>query len=240
LSEVGRTTSAIDDAPTPNAATAEVAARGSDRVKAVRPSVDGSDDEQEVTTLVPARPSPAAPPRPLYDARQSWPVMAVALILSVTAGLIAGFYLLGARQSVETWQRPAPPSTTTESAAIPAAPVVTALESDAKTEKVNEDESVPKPAPPVTDTDSRRAPEAEPPARRVVVTEARLERPTQTSRRSADRSPAKKLTQRDTAAAPPRVKPVQERSSTSAPTKRSLPVSSPPPSAKSKKVIQWP
>lgn len=241
LSEVGRTTAAIDVAPAVKAVTAEVVPLGSARVKAARPSTDGRDDEQDETTLVPTRLSHATPPRPTRAAWHSWPVTVVALVLSVIAGLIAGSYLIGSRQSVETQQRPAPPSPTTESSAIPAAPVVAAREADAKVEKVSGDKSASKTAPPVAVTESRRAPEAEPPARRAVVAEARPERPARTAEGSVDRSPAAKPTRRDAATTPRApVRAAQERSSTSAPVAQSLPVSSPPPSAKSKKVIQWP
>lgn len=244
LSEVGRTTAVIDEALTPKAVTHEVVARENVSVKAARPASDEPDDEHDETTLVPKRVTRTPPPRPTPPVWQSWPVTAVAIVLSVVAGLIAGSYLIGSRQSVETQQRPAPPSLTTESAAAPVTPVVTVVEADAKADILNEDESAAKTPPPVADTESQRAPEAEPPARRNVVTEARLERPAQTSGGNVERSPAKKSAQRDTTAAavaPARARPAQERSSTPAPpSQRSLPVSSPPPSAKTKKVIQWP
>jgi hypothetical protein len=238
LSEIGNPSSS-ETTPASKAIAAEIAPRGSDHIEAARPSTDERVDEQEETTLVPMRVSHATPSRPTPAIRHSWPVTAVALVLSVIAGLIAGSYLIGARQSVETQQRPAPQLSASESAAAPVAPVVTEVKPDAKAEKVKGDESVSKTAPPNAETKSR-ASEAEPPSRRVAIAEARLERPTQTSRENVDRAPAKKLAQRDTAAALPRAKPTQERSSTPAPTKQSLPVSSPPPSANAKKVIQWP
>lgn len=238
LSEVGRTTAAIEGNPTLKAATAAVLPRGNDRVKTARLSTDGHDDEQEEATLVPTRASRAAPARPRPAVWQSWPITAVALVLSVIAGLIAGSYLIGSRQSVET-QRTTPQLPATESAPAPVAPVATAGEPDAKADKVIAEEFVSKATPPAITPESRRAPVAEPPARRVVISEARLERPAQTVRGSVDRSPAKKSAQRD-AAPLQRTRPAQERSSTSAPATQSLPVSSPPPSAKSRKVIQWP
>lgn len=246
LSEVGSTTATtIDDAPPSKAIAAEVVPRGSELVKAARPSTNGREDEQDETTLVPKRVNRAAPMRPTPTVWQSWPIMAVALVLSVIAGLIAGSYLIGSRQTVETQQRPAPSSpVTTESADAPATSVVNTVEADAKAEKVNEDESALKTAPAIAHAESPRAAGgAEPTTRRVVVTDASLERPAQTAGRSVDRPTVRKITQRDTtteAATTTRARPAQERSSAPAPIQRSLPVSSPPPSAKSKKVIQWP
>jgi hypothetical protein len=130
-----------------------------------------------------------------------------------------------------------PVETGAASAAV--APVVnTAGESDAKTRKVKGDESASKPAPPTSA--SRRAPDAEqPPARRVVIAEARLERPASVAERRTNSSPATKPARQDSLATH-RARVTNEHSSTSAAPGHSLPVSSPPPSAKSKKVIQWP
>ena len=68
--------------------------------------------------------------------------------------------------------------------------------------------------------------------------EARPERSTHTAGRGVDRSTAERPAQRD-AATTARARATERPSSTPAP-KQSLLVSSPPPSAKSKKVIQWP
>jgi hypothetical protein len=216
--------------------------------------------------------------------RQSWPVMAVVLALSVSAGIIVGAYLIGSRQSAETL-RPAPlaedatpsaeaasqspesqsaaatsdaqpsqsdaqpsqhapqlpeplPTAEPESAAAPAVThAVAAGEADARNERTNVVESALKPAPRATASAIRRAPESEPTARRVTNAEAR---PARTANGGGDNLPATKPAQRDVAATARRARAAEERSSNPAPSKHSILVSSPPPSAKSRKVIQWP
>jgi hypothetical protein len=251
-------------------------------------------DEQEETTLVPARLSSttgmsgasvsasslsAAPmsvrPVPAHTAhafgqkrvaRSSWPITLIAVVLSVVAGLIAGAYLVGSKRAVEV--RPpavndvaAAPvaSEVKEKEAKEAAAVTTENEAAAKPETENVGEHAPKVSQPTAPPDTRaqasegaRALEAEPSARRALtVAESRSERNARAAAVAEERSVveersslhASRPTQRrDTDATSSRRAQVLERraSAALATTERNVPVSAPPASSKSRKVIQWP
>lgn len=239
LSEIDEVRAAEESKPPEESAGAEV----------VYPATGGRDDEQDETTLVPSRVSHAIPPRrsPVLrpkGVRQSWLVPAFALALSVIAGLIAGTYLIGSRQYVETL-RPAPqPYDTsaparTETVAASDTPVTVADEAEAKDKVLSANESTPKFAPRTTAPASRHASGDEPPDRSAMTAEARIERSNRTAGATKNTSPATKFARRDTAQNH-RARFKEEPSPNSAPPEHSLPISSPPPSAKSRKVIQWP
>ena len=246
LSEIGGAQRARETTPLAQADADDSEPHESARAEVSQTARDEQDDTPDETTLVPARLSRATP-QPATSAVwpkrawQSWAVPLVALALSVVAGLIAGAYLIESRWSAATEQsasqlpEPSPPAGP-ESATARPAPANTDGDADAKAEKVNVEESAPKPTP--RDAASLRAHVAEPPPPRVVIAEARPERSTHTAGRGVDRSTAERPAQRD-AATTTRARATERPSSTPAP-KQSLLVSSPPPSAKSKKVIQWP
>lgn len=225
LSEIDETWAAGESTPPEESADAEV----------VHPP-PGVRDEQDETTLIPLRVSRATTPRRSLafrpkGVRQSWPIPAFALALSVIAGLIVGTYLIGSRWSVETL-RPAPqPYDTsapvkTETMAASDTPVAIAGGAEAKDNKVvSRDESALKFAPKTTAPASQHASVDEPPDRTAGATK--------------NTSPPTKSPRRDTAQTR-RAHVIEEPSTNSALPEHSLPISSPPPSAKSRKVIQWP
>jgi hypothetical protein len=234
---------------------AEVVESVSVRDAAVEPATDEQED-----TLVPLRAGhatrtpalkttrPKSIPRP-KGVRRTWPVTAIALALSVIAGLIAGTYLIGFRQSMMT-PRPAPLAEDAAPAAVDAAPgtdVATQVPEPRSTKATATSDpqasqlapQSPAPSRPASVSESRHAPVEEPPARSVKNADARLERPARTPSGQRD-MPATKPAQRDATTTAHRAKVAEERSPTPAPPKQSFPVSSPPPSARSRKVIQWP
>ena len=174
-------------------------------------------NEREVLTLVRPRVSPSTPPSPARVVRpkvprQPWPATLIVLGLSLVAGLIAGTYLIGARQSAEK-QRPAPPA---EPAAPPAAAEVQA----------------PEPRPATT------APELQPSPPAARISETGL--PAEEARAGRTDSLAvgeKTAGARRDAGAARRARRTEGRVSTPSP-----PVSTPTPPAKLQKgtVIQWP
>jgi hypothetical protein len=247
LSEIAGTQGAGETTPLAKASTGEPRSLKGARAKVSQRALDEQNDDQDETTLVPARPrratllpdGPAPRPKGIW---QSWPVMLIALALSAVAGLSAGAYLIESRQPVATKQsmpQLSEPSISTEpeSATASVADVETGVEADAKAEKVIGGDSAPKPSP--KDAASLRAPVAGPSSHRIAIVEARPERAVHRVGRGVDRSIAERPAQRDAATAT-RVRIKERPSATPAPPKHSLPVSSPPPSAKSKKVIQWP
>src|SRR5947209_2574544 len=84
-------------------ATYETGSRESEGGKGSRLALAATDDGPEEKTLVRARVKNESPPRALPPrvARRSWPAMALALALSVTAGLLVGTYLVWPRRSAE-------------------------------------------------------------------------------------------------------------------------------------------
>jgi hypothetical protein len=97
---------------------------------------------------------------------------------------------------------------------------------DTKVESVSTSASTPKASPRAADATARRAAETEP----------RAERPARAASEARDAAPAPRPTRSD--AAPRHAD--RPATANAAPPERSLPISSPPPSARPKKVIQWP
>jgi hypothetical protein len=244
LSEIDGALSARETTPLSQAGADEPEPLESARAEVSQTARVEQYDAPDETTLVPARPSRATRPpggpavRP-KGAGPPWVATLVALALSLVAGLFAGSYLIESRLSVATEQSapqlPAPPHPAEPvSATARPAPAVTDAGADAKGEKVNGEESAPKRAA----SDAASSPVAEPPPPRVVIAEARPERPAHAAARSVDRPATETPALRDAATARARV--TERPPSAPPPPKESLLVSSPPPSAKSKKVIQWP
>lgn len=200
-------------------------------------------DAPDETTHVAARPTRAAtvhsrPAARAKGARQSWAVPLVALALSLLAGLVAGTYLIKSVRPAATRQ----PATEAHGAATPlspepqptpSAPVVADGGAEAKVEARKEAGPVPKTV--AREAARSPAPDAEPPSRRTDIAD---ERPERVARRSVERSNAGSPAQSKEAAASTRTRGAERASS--GPPKHSLPISPPPPSAESKKVIQWP
>lgn len=178
---------------------------------------------EEEETLVPSRASRTR------GARPSWLLPASVIALSVIAGLASGSYLIWSSQRA---QEPPPPQVAAE--APPPAPVTNA---DAEVEKAPEPVKVEKPREVArAEKPSAKAaekPEAVAPAPKQSPT-PRAERPARAAAEPKELKPAPRPARTQNAApARPRLTTAETR--TPAP-----PVSSPPPSAKSKKVIQWP
>lgn len=192
--------------------------------------------EEEETTLVPAR---------ARRARQSWPITAAVIALSVAAGLASGTYIIRSSQRSPEAQPPA--TVAVEAPPLPPAPVAVQVEEAnkniekvnepvraektsevARAEQSNEVAHAPKPGPPVRTAD---APRAERPARAEAEPKAVAEpqEVTHAPKPTRTRSAPPSRTRLTTAEREPR-----------APAERTLPISSPPSNAKSKKVIQWP
>lgn len=193
--------------------------------------------DEEETTLVPKRRPVATGGRP------AWFVPAVVIWLSIMAGLFSGVYLIRSTQRAAVSPTPAQVAAETPSlppAAAPTpAPVVEEVRAEAEVEKVSEPAAGDKSGE-VAKAESPR--EAARPAAADEPTPSRPAPPTRTARAAAEA--------REVAPAP---KPVRAESATPARTRataaakrqpatpaRTLPVSDPPPSAKSRKVIQWP
>jgi hypothetical protein len=246
LSEIGGAQAVRETTPLTEAGADEPEPLESARAEVGQTARVGQYDAPDETTLVHARTSratlpPVAPAARPKGAGPSWVAPLVALALSLVAGLFAGTYLIESRLSVATEQsapqtpEPAPPAEPVSATARPA-PAVTDGEAEAEREKVKAEVPAPQPTP--SETASLRAHVAEPPPPRVVITESRPERPAHAAARSVDRPAAERPVRRDVAATAARV--AERPPSAPAPPKNSLLVSSPPPSAKSKKVIQWP
>ncbi len=204
-------------------------------------------EEPEEATLVPSRVSPSA--RARRETRrggQHWLSMTAAVALSVFAGLAVGAYVVWSRQarqaqppvtSVAETVSPtqaateAPQPEPSPSATTPA-PEVAAAAHDAvvKVEKAEASEPARKAEPPTAS--AARAPAVEPASRRAAARErAKAE--------ASEASPAPKPARRETAVRR-QATPTRTRPPATAANGRALPVSSPPPSSKSRTVIQWP
>jgi len=230
LSEIGA------DAESPVTAPAPVPAVKSPSVRAA--TRERVSDEQEEATLVPARAARTAQTFRPATRRPSWPVMIMALALSLAAGLAAGVYLIKSGVPVEIQ---APASVTQDSAHEAAAVTETNLDAaapdvdaEASAEKTNPDLTAPKrvaaaDAPPGR---GERTPDA-PPAK--ADAERTPERPARKATPSTTNTPAPPEALRAR-----RATSVAERTPVQRAPERSLPVSPPPSSAKSKRVIQWP
>jgi hypothetical protein len=189
--------------------------------------------EEEETTLVPARDAAAR------GARQSWVVTAAVITLSVVAGLASGAYLIWSSGSAPEAQRSA--QVAAETPALQSAPANTAtptpvaeeVEATAKVER--EDKAV---------EDEKAGEVAKAERSREVARPAptpRAERSARAAAEAREVEPAPKSARSQSAAAArTRVTTAERRPPAPAKSERTLPVSSPPPSAKSRKVIQWP
>ena len=228
-----------------------------------RRASQGMQDEQEEATLVPRRAACSAPIFRPRRGRPSWSVMIAALILSVAAGLTAGTYLIKTRQPVEI-QTPASLAedmpTESVGATKPPAPEVTpvASESGLRTSPPSETDPGADAAAPVVNAETRdekigrglsiprRGPAADAPSghgeRSTEASPTRAATTAQPSERPSRKESSVKgdpHIQRE-ASTTRRATGVGERLPVFRTTERSLPVSSPPASTKSKKVIQWP
>lgn len=212
------------------------------------------EEPEEETTLVPARRNratrPTHTPRAKRGVEQSWPFLAAVLTLSVVAGLAAGAYMIRSLRPSETHSAGPPaagiasesadkaivtqpaaepptaptsgPSPQTEQNRLAAAPVATEA-----------------PAKPDANVESRGAPprprKSSPQADEMAADRNQETKPRTRARAAEEAQPAPRLAR--TAAAPRRA----ERPARAAATpERNLPISTPPPSAKPRKVIQWP
>jgi hypothetical protein len=173
--------------------------------------------EEEEATLVPARAAG------VQVARRSWRVTAAVTVLGIASGVALGTYFFKsfrpappARVAAEApTPQPAPPA-----AATPA-PVVEKAEASNESARVERSDEVVK-----------------------VEKPREAARPAPTPRATAEAGevkPAPKPARTQTAAQPrPRVTTAERRPPAPPSTERALPISSPPPTARSKKVIQWP
>ena len=208
-------------------------------------------EEQDEATLVPARAGtrkrPAHPP-PAPGVEQSRALLAAVIVLSVAAGVIAGAFMVRsprpappaggevvgtvpAPESAETSvAQPPEPAPRADEAGLAAPPVAPPEEAGAKVEREDVPARPAKVSPPAAESSARRAAEPEP----------RAERRTRAASEPREASPAPRPARADTS--PRRTAATAERRqpTPASPPVSALPVSSPPPSAKSKKVIQWP
>jgi hypothetical protein len=209
---------------------------------------------EEEETLVPARAGrrhgARVSSRP-GTGQRPWTVTAAAVLLSVLAGVAAGSYLVWSKRPAVADAPPAAETASQEVAAdiqppAPAAPLAEAAEAPPAVE-----------AEPVARTTAAAATEAKP--ERSVETPSRAEKSTPPAAETATRAAAQPRTRverpaPDTTATTPAPRPARNdaptrRAATTTaerrPTRpatpaRQLPVSAPPPSSKSKTVIQWP
>ncbi|MDT5271628.1 MAG: hypothetical protein QOH49_3814 [Acidobacteriota bacterium] len=193
----------------------------------------GWKDEEE-TTLIPGRAGAAR------GVRQSWAVTAAVITLSVAAGLVSGTYLIWSAQHAPLAQTSA--QVTVEAPSLPPAPVVEQVEAVAKVEKVKEavkDEKAVEVTKVEKPVEVAHAPKEALPSR--PTTAPRAERATRDAAEAREITPSPKPARSQSAASPrPRVTTAEKQPPAPTAPARSLPVSSPPPSAKSRKVIQWP
>jgi hypothetical protein len=220
-------------------------------------------DEHEEVTLVPGRVGrPAVTFRP-RSVRPSWPVLIVALILSVAAGLTAGIYLIKSARPVEM-QTPAAVAedVSTEAAGATVVPApqpnavasesrltpsptpetdhvndatTTVVDPDARLGKTARDLSIPKRGP-TADTPSRHdGHSTETSSTRLTTVEKPSERPGRKGPSVTSNPPAKRE-----AVTTRRTTDVAERPPVLHAPEHSLPVSTPPAATRSKRVIQWP
>ena len=219
-------------------------------------------ESEEEATLVPTRLSSATRARRASaegrDAAakrrgRHWLATAAAVLLSVTAGVAAGAYLVWTRQAEQARtratqasdaadaSRPAPEVVPTETKQAATPDAAEAAAPSVEVVKVERAETVEKPAAETVKPDPasrreavRRTPEDE---RRVPETEARAARRTRASAETFEATHAPKPRREEAA---PRRQATPARPSAAAASGRTLPVSSPPPSARSRTVIQWP
>jgi hypothetical protein len=183
--------------------------------------------KEEEETLVPSRAGRAR------GRRQSWLVPASVIALSVVAGLASGTYLIWSSQRAQ--ESPTPARVATEAPPPPPAPVEEQAAAVTKVERADEPAKDERPSEGAKAEKSgeavhaqKQAPPLQPAPRAEQVTRAAAE--------AKEVTPAPKPARTHSAAlARPRVTTAETH-----PPVRTPPISSPPPSAKSKKVIQWP
>ena len=225
-------------------------------------TVKRAPEESEEATLVPLRAARTSQPFRPATRRPSWPVMIAALTLSLTAGLAAGVYLIKSSVPVELHapasmtegdahdvadaaatddSKPAQVASESRPEANPQADTnleasTPTVDSEVSEEKTSRDLNAPKS---VTEPDApsgkgERVPETSP--AKSAAAERTSERHAHKAAPSTTNAPAPPppavSTRRATTAA--------ERTTVPRTPARSLPVSPPPSSAKSKRVIQWP
>lgn len=196
--------------------------------------------KEEEETLVPTRRARAR------GGRRSWVATATVITLSVLAGLASGTYLLWSSQ------RPAealpPARAAAEAPSLPPPPVAEQAEAVTKVEKVKEPagDEQPSEVAKVSEVAKAERPSEVTPAPKQspaprTETPPRAERVARTVEEPREAAPAPRPS-RSQAAASPRPRPAAAERQPPAPvtSARPLPVSTPPPSAGSKKVIQWP
>lgn len=251
LSEIGTDSESrvTAPAPVPTAESRRVRAAAEERAR----------DEQEEATLIPRRAARTAHALRPATRRPSWPVMITALALSLAAGLAAGVYLIKSARPVEIQS----PASTTEDAAQEAAaetdaapPTQVASEprpeaspqaetnldavasnvvTEVSAEKTNRDLPAPKRATAADAVPGRAEHTSESSPAKASVAERTPERPARKAAPATADAPAPReaVRTRRAASAP-------ERTPVLRAPERSIPVSPPPSSAKSRRVIQWP
>lgn len=244
LSEIGHTPIARADAADVGKPVEAAWARAAHRA--------GVSGQKEEETLVPTR-SGRARASGIWS---SWGVMAVALVLSVAAGLTSGAYLVWSSQRAAESRRASSPTGEETAAADKAAaeasptepspasaatptPEASGNEARAQTEKLNEaakEEKTREVAKAERPNEVSHATKQTPPA---ALT--RVERPARAADEVRETTPAPKVTRSQSVPAMrPRVTTAAKQSPAPPSSARDFPVSSPPPSARSRKVIQWP
>ena len=198
-------------------------------------------ETEEEATLVPTRVRRAPAAGRDGKTKQSgghWLATATAVLLSLTAGVAAGAYMVWTRQA----QQARPPVTQAADATAASQPAPTeptqvaapdaagAAAPSAEVVKVERSESVETPSEVV---------KPEPASRRTSEAETRAARHARANAETAEAAPAPKP-RRDEAAPRRQATPARPKPNATAASGRALPVSSPPPSAKSRTVIQWP
>jgi hypothetical protein len=190
--------------------------------------------KEEETTLVPARPVGA------QGTRQPWVVTAAVIALSVAAGLASGTYLIWSSQRAAEAQPSA--QVTSEAPTLPPAPVAEQEKANTKVERVSEavkDEKPREVAKTGKQDEVAHAPKQEPTVRTAHA--PRAEHPARAAAEAKELAPAPKPARTERAVVTrPRVTTAVQQPHAPAPSERTPPISSPPPTAKSKKVIQWP
>lgn len=222
---------------------------------------EGSKDEEEAT-LVPARRTRGARRAAgAAGARPPWVATAVVLILSVSAGLASGAYLLwssgggAASRQADTPAAPVAPATqdqaqveAAEATSLPPASAPTPVPPAAESAGVSEAGKVKEVEKERESGEVARSTKAATPAAERAARTAAAPPPVSTSGSSTRAAAAPRAVApepkpaRVQPAAPARTRATTAARRTPAPAApaRTLPVSSPPPSARTKKVIQWP
>ncbi|HWS90349.1 MAG TPA: hypothetical protein VN282_25485 [Pyrinomonadaceae bacterium] len=180
--------------------------------------------KEEEETLVPSRAARAPRGRP------SWLVPAVVIAISVVAGLASGSYLIWSAQRAREATPPA--QVAAEAPALPPAPPAEQAESPTKVEEVRE---------PVEDKKSGEVAKAEKSAEPSPAPKpAPSPQPAPRAEQVARAAEARETKPAPRPARTPSAAPARPRLTTAARQPPAPPISSPPPTSKSKKVIQWP